>query len=328
MLGGRQLVPDWWRWHFNFLSLPGGAVNVKRESPSCQHRKEVVPLVAKSRRIPILSPMLKRAFNLLLHDRPAFYGNARVHLLRKWCGVFGRTGFYCQGRMDIDPRSWWFNPKFVGDTGGFFVAGDPAKRAINTLEPWDSVRRDMIIMLLRDLVERKVEGDLAELGVFRGSTARLIHHYLPERKFYLFDTFAGFAERDVQIEAAQTGRSTKSSEFALTTLDLARRNVAQQNENVQFFPGYFPESAPAFLKDRTFAFVNLDADLYEPTFAGLNFFYERMVPGGYILVHDYSSWPGARKAVQEFFKDKPETPVPMPDKSGSALISKMRLRTV
>lgn len=227
--------------------------------------------------------------------------------------------------MDLDPRSWWHNPKFAAATGGFFVAGDGVKRTIHSLEAWDTVRRDMIVLLLRDLLERKVEGDMAELGVFRGSTARLIHHYLPERKLYLFDTFTGFAERDIQIEGAKTGRHTKSSEFALTTLDLARRNVAQQNDNVEFYPGYFPQSAPDFLSQRKFAFVNLDADLYEPTFAGLNFFYERMVPGGYILVHDFNSWPGARKAVQDFFKDKPETPVPMPDKSGSALISKMRL---
>ena len=271
--------------------------------------------------------MLKKALTKLLHDRPAFYGNARSHLLKRWCRMFSHSGFYCQGRMDLDPRSWWHSPPMAAGTGGFFVAGDSVKRAINPLEPWDTVRCDMIVLLLRDLVERKVEGDMAELGVFRGSTARLIHHYLPERKLYLFDTFAGFDERDIKIEGATTGRPAKTSEFALTSVDLARRNVGQQNDNVQFYPGYFPQSAPDFLSQRKFAFVHLDADLYEPILAGLNFFYERMVPGGYILVHDFNSWPGARKAVREFFKDKPETPTPMPDKSGSALICKMRLKT-
>jgi O-methyltransferase len=49
-----------------------------------------------------------------------------------------------------------------------------------------------------------------------------------------------------------------------------------------------------------------------------------VVPGGFILAHDYNSWPGARKAVEQFFRDKPEIPIPMPDKSGSALVLKLR----
>lgn len=268
--------------------------------------------------------MLKKAFSLLIHNREELYAHARLRLLQRWCLLFSGSGFYFQSKMDIAPQSWWYNPQFVASTSGFFLPGDPVKRTVHSLEAWDSVRRDMIIVLLRDLLERGVEGDLAELGVYRGSTARLLHHYLPERKLYLFDTFTGFAERDIQVEAVQTGRKTKSSEFAITSLELARRNVAAQNDNVQFFPGYFPQSAPDFLRERRFAFVNLDADLYEPTYAGLNYFYERMVPGGFILVHDFNSWPGARKAVQDFFRDKPEVPAPMPDKSGSALISKLK----
>ena len=43
---------------------------------------------------------------------------------------------------------------------------------------------------------------------------------------------------------------------------------------------------------------------------------------GIILVHDYNAWIGARKAVDDFFADKEEMPVPMPDKSGSVLIIK------
>jgi hypothetical protein len=47
-----------------------------------------------------------------------------------------------------------------------------------------------------------------------------------------------------------------------------------------------------------------------------------MNTGGYILVHDYNAWIGARKAVDEFFSTRKEIPIPMPDKSGSALIQK------
>lgn len=268
--------------------------------------------------------MFKKAFRLLVHDRKSLRGLIKFKLMDRWCRLHSNSGFYCQGRMDLDPKSWWHNAGFASATGGYFVPGDPVPRKISLLEPWDNVRRDMIILLLRDLLVRKVEGDLAELGVYRGYSARLIHHYLPERKFYLFDTFTGFDERDVKAEIATTGRKETTVAFSQTGIEKALANIAPQNSNVEVFPGYFPESAPPFLSGKKFAFVHLDADLYEPMLAGLAFFYDRVVPGGFILTHDFNSWPGSRKAVQEFFRDKPEIPLPMPDKSGSALIVKAR----
>ena len=143
----------------------------------------------------------------------------------------------------------------------------------------------------------------------------------------MFDTFSGFDERDVQSEKTVTGLQTQQSHFADTNVQIVLKNIAPQNEHVRVFPGYFPESVPPALRERRFAFVHLDADLYEPILAGLEFFYERMVPGGFILVHDFNSWPGSRRAVRDFFGGRPEVPIPMPDKSGSALITKLAPRS-
>jgi len=88
------------------------------------------------------------------------------------------------------------------------------------------------------------------------------------------------------------------------------------------FQGYFPDSVDKKLEQTTFAFVHLDADLYEPTRNGLEFFYPRVSSGGIILIHDYNAWPGCRKAVDKFFRIKKEFPIAMPDKSGSAIIVK------
>ena len=45
--------------------------------------------------------------------------------------------------------------------------------------------------------------------------------------------------------------------------------------------------------------------------------------GAVLIVHDCNSaWAGSRQALDEFFADKPEHPVFMPDKSGSAVIIK------
>ena len=93
---------------------------------------------------------------------------------------------------------------------------------------------------------------------------------------------------------------------------------------VQAYAGWFPESVPDTLRTSTrFAFVHLDADLYAPTKAGLEFFYPRLSTHGALVMHDYNGWLGARTAIDEFFTDKLEVPIPMPDKSGSAVIIKL-----
>mgnify|MGYP001824481143 CR=1 FL=1 len=180
----------------------------------------------------------------------------------------------------------------------------------------------MIILMLRTLVEKKIAGAFAELGVYKGSTARLIHHYVPERQLHLFDTFEGFTARSVSAEKDHTDFDTKESKFSDTSITQVKKYISPQNDNICFHQGYFPDSLPDDFPEQTFAFVHLDADLYEPTLEGLKYFYSRMSTNGIILVHDYNAWIGARKAVDDFFADKDEMPVPMPDKSGSVLVIK------
>jgi O-methyltransferase len=267
--------------------------------------------------------MLGKAASLLIRDRKLFWWKLKVKCLHYWCSLFRNSALYVQGKMDIDPKALWHNRDFVSATGGYQIPGDRVHRAVLNLEPWDTVRRDMLILLLRKIVERQVAGDIAELGVYKGNTARLIHHYVPERKLHLFDTFSGFDQRDVSQERERTGLAADQKAFSDTSIELVLRNVQARNDNVEVHPGFFPQSVPEPLKEREFAFVHLDADLYDPIMAGLEFFYPRSPQGGIIVVHDYNSWPGARRAVDLFFQDKPETPIPMPDKSGSVVIVKL-----
>jgi O-methyltransferase len=172
------------------------------------------------------------------------------------------------------------------------------------------------------LLVEKIPGDMLEVGVYRGWSAALIHHYIPERELFLFDTFEGFTDRCLKSEKQETGWDYPQGELSDTSLEIAMKNVDAENGNVHWFKGYFPDTWPAELNDRRFAFVHFDPDLYEPIHKGLELVYPRMVRHGMILVHDYMNLPGAFKAVNDFFSDKPEVAIPMPDKTGSALIVK------
>jgi O-methyltransferase len=159
--------------------------------------------------------------------------------------------------------------------------------------------------------------------IYKGWTARLLHGYVPERSLHLFDTFAGFAPEDIAAERNMTGHQVNAGDFADTSESAVRSLTGLADSNVHTYAGFFPQTFPPALRTRAFAFVHLDADLYEPILAGLDTFYPLVSPGGFIVVHDYNAWPGARAAVDEFFATRREVPVPMPDKSGSVVITKL-----
>lgn len=184
----------------------------------------------------------------------------------------------------------------------------------------DLVRLVMFIENARRIDEEGVAGSLAELGVYKGTTAKLLHALMPGRRLWLFDTFEGFDDRDLAHE-----RKAGDFRFADTSLDAVLRHVGTSGE-VRACKGRFPETAGAVPDGEVFALVHLDADLFKPTADALAFFYPRLAPGGFLILHDYGSgaWPGIAQAADAFFADKPESLVRIPDKSGTAVVRRMK----
>ncbi len=237
-----------------------------------------------------------------------------------WLGrQVSRQGCSIQSWMDIDERNAWFPPEFRQRYGGFNPPGE--QREYVRIFEHDRVRSDMLVLLLREIVVGKVPGSMAELGVHHGGSARLIHHYCPERRFYLLDTFTGFTEADLKAESLAVAFNTAPA-FNDTNVDLVRKNIAPVNDSLEFVPGWFPASATPAMQQERFAFVHLDADLEAPILAGLEFFWPRLSDGGIVVVHDYNGWPGARAAVDGFRQRTPLVAIPMPDKCGSIVLRK------
>lgn len=109
---------------------------------------------------------------------------------------------------------------------------------------------------------------------------------MPDRKFYLYDTFNGFDERDIDIYEECSKNFRETFIFNDTNFEVVLKNIAYRG-NAIIRKGYFPETIGETEKDEKFAFVSLDMDLYKPTMAGLNFFWPRLSPGGVIFVHDF-----------------------------------------
>jgi len=168
----------------------------------------------------------------------------------------------------------------------------------------------------------QVPGDFAELGVYKGESAKVLHQMDPSRRFHLFDTFSGFPEIDLKLETGEAATYTTAN-FSDTSIEKVLRTISG-NQQITLHPGYFPDTAESVV-DQKFAFVNMDADLYHPTRAGLAFFYPRLSPGGVILIHDYSpKWNGICKAVDEFIPTIRESLVVLPDMDGTVMIIKSK----
>jgi O-methyltransferase len=190
--------------------------------------------------------------------------------------------------------------------------------------PWtithDYVRNATLELLCRQVEERGVPGALAELGVFRGDFAWLMSSYLPDRPIHLFDTFEGFAQDDVRIDASD-GLVDDFIDFSATKPAAVAARFARP-ELVHLHPGWFPATAAGI--DEQFALVSIDADLYAPVLSGLRWFYDRLSDGGVILLHDFNNeaFGGAKKAAQEFQDERGVGLVPLPDWGGTAVFVK------
>jgi len=186
----------------------------------------------------------------------------------------------------------------------------------------DYIRLSTVELISREIKEKNIRGAVAELGVYKGNFSAFISKLFIDRDLYLFDTFEGFHQDDVDIEWKQGFSKSKSRHLEDTNINLVISKLSHQC-NYYIIKGYFPNSTVE-LENINFAFVSIDVDLYKPTYEGLKFFYDRLSKGGYILVHDYNfpTYNGIKEAVRRFCREKDISYIPISDYFGSVVITK------
>jgi O-methyltransferase len=184
----------------------------------------------------------------------------------------------------------------------------------------DYIRLSSLDMISKEIYSRKIQGSVAEVGVFQGDFARYINRFFQDRTLYLFDTFEGFDERDLSHDE-KSGYYKLDQDFSRTNVDFVLERMADKDKCI-IKKGYFPESLEG-LEDK-FCFVSLDTDLYKPIIDGLNYFFPRLSEGGYIFIHDYNNYHylGVKEAVDEFLNDNEACIVPVPDWGGTLALMK------
>ncbi len=153
---------------------------------------------------------------------------------------------------------------------------------------------------------RELDGVFAELGVYRGGSARIMYEASNKQKdIYCFDTFEGMpGVNEAKDNFWQEGDLNANHWDVRTFL---------HEKNFKIFKGLFPESARNVPDGMGYSLVHIDVDIYKSMMDGCEYFYDKMAKGGIILFDDYSfmSCAGAKEAIDEFFEDKSEVPIPL-----------------
>jgi hypothetical protein len=171
-------------------------------------------------------------------------------------------------------------------------------------------RVSLVLQHLESVLQRGVEGEIAEFGVFFGFTAYALNHVLDQRKaekrLYLFDSFQGLPEiKHEKDKAWKQGMFTTSEESV--------RKLFANSPRVTIVPGFFSETLFRF-PDVRWSFCHIDCDLYTSIREVLEHVYPRLAPGGVLVFDDYGfrSCAGAKQAIAELFRERNEPFVSLP----------------
>ena len=184
---------------------------------------------------------------------------------------------------------------------------------------WPSVAHTMIgrqrlsniRTLLSDVIEREIPGDFVETGVWRGGAcifARGImkSYDIKDRKVWVADSFAGLPEADGDKYVADKGDTHSKMEVLAVSLEQVQKNFSVYgllDAQVEFLVGWFKDTLPdAPIKQ--ISVLRLDGDMYESTMDALVALYDRVAPGGYVIVDDYHAVDGCKKAIHDYIAQK------------------------
>jgi len=171
------------------------------------------------------------------------------------------------------------------------------------------------LMYYRDQVERvaRVPGDIVECGVSLGHgalTFMLLSEYVGvPRTYWGFDSFEGFpapVAKDEHTPIKGPEFWANPPEAVMKVLRDGRLPEEWIRDRVRLVKGWFQDTLPKY--EGRIALLHLDCDLYESYKICLETLYDKVEPGGIIMFDEYADkrWPGAAKAIDEFFADKPE----------------------
>jgi O-methyltransferase len=155
-----------------------------------------------------------------------------------------------------------------------------------------------------------VDGAIVECGVGKGRSF-LFFNYLAyregkKRTLWGFDSFEGFPEPTTYDESPRNPKKGEWSGFSPEDMQGILRTTGFTTDwiekQVKLIKGFFSATLDQY-DGAPIALLHIDSDLYESYKEPLEELFSKVVEGGLVLFDEYNrpNWPGATKAVDEFF---------------------------
>jgi hypothetical protein len=175
----------------------------------------------------------------------------------------------------------------------------------------------------------QLPGDIVELGVYRGTTLIQWANFLEARnigdrtkKVIGFDNFFGFRKLDPEDGPEDQKAGKFAGGFDAREMEAQVEDIIKIFDQDRFIPekprihlvkGNIEETLPTFIKEHPgvrISLLHFDCDLYAPTKVGLEYLWDKVVPGGVVIFDEYGiePWAGESQAVDEFFAKRKITP--------------------
>ena len=188
-----------------------------------------------------------------------------------------------------------------------------AKLILKVKPQYTMVSNKNLITLYR-LVQRAdklgLPGDIVECGVWNGGSAAVmgladVQHTRSkkDRLVWLFDSFQGLpapTEKDGKLERKHYFEGWCRGDVNRVKRIFAKLGVP--SDLIKIVPGWFENTLRTAPVDRV-AILHIDADWYESVKLVLDVFYDKVVPGGFVILNDYGAWPGCNQALADFFAE-------------------------
>lgn len=163
--------------------------------------------------------------------------------------------------------------------------------------------------LYRSIVD--LPGEVLELGVFKGAslvrwaTFRQALETEDSRRIVGFDAFGRFPTEGLALDTDLTFIQEFEEEAGdgLSEAEVKAIFDLKRMGNVRTVAGNVFDTLPEYLAKNPatrIALLHLDMDVREPTAFALDLLFDRIVPGGVIVVDDYGAAAGATEAIEAF----------------------------
>ncbi|NJD54802.1 MAG: hypothetical protein FIA94_00150 [Nitrospirae bacterium] len=235
----------------------------------------------------------------------------------------------------VDRLGYSLIKKSAGPAVCSSLADEKISEVVQRVRPYTMLSPERLMSLYDQAVfceKHDIPGCFVECGVWKGGAVATMalanmEFSAGRRHIHLFDSFQDICEPDRSVDGERAVReaakwASGTGDGSLRPLkgfydafggpgtlegnrDLLERKIGYAPDYLHYHQGWFQDTLPGDAASiGETAILRLDGDWYASTKICLDYLYDKVVSGGFVIIDDYGAYDGCRKAVDEFMEQR------------------------